>query len=72
MSEQITISVPADARERDLRRVEQQAEVARRNAAINREYPTLRDEHGRRKALRLLAQKHNCSVSTVKHVLYRD
>jgi transcriptional regulator GlxA family with amidase domain len=62
--------MPADAPERDLRRVRQNAEVAERNAQIRRDYPELRDEHGREKAMRQLAERHHCSPRTVERAVY--
>ena len=70
MSDTIRIEVPADAPERDLRRVRQEAQVARRNARIRSEYPDLRDKHGRDSAFEKLAEQHDCSCRTVRRVVY--
>jgi len=70
MPETLTFHVPADAPKRDLRRVEQEAEVARRNAQIRRRYPGLRDQHGRDAAMEALADRHDVSPRTVWRVVY--
>jgi len=71
MAETVTIEIPADAPEKDVRRVRQRADLARRNATIRRRYPSLRDKHGRKEAIKRLADRFCCSTSTVKHVIYR-
>jgi transcriptional regulator GlxA family with amidase domain len=70
MPDTLTFEVPSDAPERDLRRVRQETRVARRNAQIRRKYPKLRDEHGRKKAMRRLANRYNCSPRTVERAVY--
>jgi transcriptional regulator GlxA family with amidase domain len=72
MPEILTFHAPADAPERDLRRLEQDAEVARRNAQIDRRYPNLRDQYGRDAAMEALADRHDVSPRTVRRVVYEE
>jgi hypothetical protein len=70
MPDTITFEVPADAPERDLRRVRQEVEVARRRAQIREAYPDLRDEYGRDEAMRRLKERHDCSRREVRFAVY--
>lgn len=70
MPDTIQIEVPADAPDRDISRVEREAQVATRRAQIKRQYPGLRDQHGRDKALEILQERHGESVRTIRRVLY--
>lgn len=70
MPDTITIEVPSDAPDRDLRRVRQEAEVATKRAKMRRAYPDLRDEYGRDEAMRRLASRHCCSPRTVERAIY--
>jgi hypothetical protein len=70
MPDTITITVPADAPERDLRRVRQEAKVAARNAAIARAYDKLLDDYSYREAMRRLAEQHDTSVRTIRRVVW--
>ena len=70
MSEEEVVTLPADATEDDVRRVRETARIVRRNVRIRREYPGLRDEFGRDEAFNRLAERHSCSVSTVREVVY--
>jgi len=68
--EQPVITLPPDATEDDVRRVEETAKVVRRDVAIRRQYPDLRDEHGKWEAIALLAERHCCSSRTVRRAIY--
>jgi len=70
MSDQPTVTLPTDATEDDVRRVKETARIVRRNVRIRRQYPALRDEHGRDEAFERLSDRHHCSVSTVREVVY--
>jgi len=70
MSTKEVVTLPEDATDDDVRRVRETARIVRRNVRIRRQYPGLRDEHGRDKAFRRLAEQHCCSVSTVREVVY--
>jgi len=72
MSEQEVVTLPEDATEGDVRRVRETARIVRRNVRIRRQYPGLRDEHGRDEAFRRLAEKYCCSAATVRKVVYGE
>jgi len=65
----MTITLPDGATDRERRRVQQEAERVRRNAQIREAYPALREKHGWREAMQVLADRHNCSSSTVRAVV---
>jgi hypothetical protein len=70
MPDTITIEIPADAPDRDVGRVRREARVARRRAKIQRLYPELRDEHGRRQAFERLRDRFGESVRTIRRIIY--
>jgi hypothetical protein len=61
-----TINIPDRASEHDARRIRH----VNRNLRIRRDYPALRDEHGRDEALERLAEREGCSTWTVQEVVY--
>lgn len=61
-----TLPIPEDASEHDEKRIRH----VNRNLRIRRDYPSLRDSHGRDAALRLLAEREDCSRWTVQKVVY--
>ena len=69
-AESIRFEVPADAPERDLRRVQQEVDTAERNALIKRQYQRLKSECTHQKAFQILADRHNTSTRTVRRVVW--
>ena len=72
MPDTLTFEVPADAPERDLRRVRQEVEVASRRAKIRRQYSDLLDDYSHQEAFKVLAERHEESVRTVRRVVWGD
>ena len=70
MSSKEVVTLSEDATDDDVRRVRETARIVRRNVRIRRQYPELRDEYGRDEAFRRLAEKHHCSIWTVRDILY--
>lgn len=68
--DQPTITLPPDATDDDVRRVEELAEKVRRDVRIRRAYPDLRDKHDKWTAIEILAERHHCSSRTVRRVIY--
>jgi hypothetical protein len=62
------LDAPHNASEKDLKRVRQ----VNRNLLIREHYPSLRDQHGRDEAFRLLSQRFSCSTATVRKVVYGE
>jgi len=69
MPDQPTVTLPSEATEDDIRRVRETARIVRRNVRIRNQYPDFRDEQGKWSAYEALAERHDCSVSTVRKVL---
>jgi len=63
-----TLPVPDSLPKKDRQRVRQ----VNRNIRIRSAYPELRDKHGRRKAFRQLAQRHNLEPATIKAIVYKQ
>jgi len=70
MADTLTFEVPADAADRDVRRVRQEVRVARRNTQIEQQYEELKDECPHQEAFRILADRHDCSTRTVRRVVW--
>jgi len=68
MSDEITITIPADAPERDVDRVEREAAVARRNAEIVRRYHQMGGDRMTR--YERLAKSYHVSTRQVRRIIY--
>jgi len=68
MSNTDLLPAPEEASERDRQRLDQ----VRRNVRIRRQYPPLRDEHGREKALQILSDRHDVTPGTARRIIYRQ
>jgi len=60
-----TLSIPDDASERDAQRIRQ----VNRNISIRQQYPKLKRRLGWQQAQEKLAERHDCSIHTVRKVL---
>ena len=61
-----TLDIPDEASEKDARRIRQ----VNRNLQIRGDYPSLREQHGRRKAWKILGERYNVSPSTARLIVY--
>jgi len=66
MAETVTFEVPDDLPRPDRQRIER----VNRNIRIRNVYPQLRDEHCRKEALHILAERHGLSPASVREVVY--